>query len=35
MRCDLCGGLLVLLGKLGHLTWLRCQACHMQYSVEE
>lgn len=27
MRCDLCGGVLVLMGVLGKLTWLRCRMC--------
>ena len=34
-RCKLCGGLLCLLGVLGRLTWFRCRACGMQFSVRK
>ena len=34
MRCQLCRGLLMLLGVLGHLKWFRCRNCGMQFSRE-
>ena len=30
--CQMCGGKLNVLGILGSLKWLRCEACGMQYS---
>ena len=35
LRCHLCGGLLALLGKLGHLVWFRCQDCGMDSSMSQ
>lgn len=35
MKCPLCGGLLVLLGKLGRLVWFRCRDCGMEFGKDE
>lgn len=32
MTCQLCGGLLALLGTLGNLRWFRCTGCGMDFS---
>lgn len=32
MICQLCGGVLVLLGLLGNLAWFRCRQCGMEFS---
>lgn len=34
-HCELCGGPLGFLGKLGRLVWLLCRNCGMQFSVPE
>ena len=26
-NCDMCGGILILLGQLGDVTWFRCEVC--------
>ena len=32
--CVLCGGILVYLGTLGRLLWLRCRDCGMEQNQE-
>ena len=34
MTCKICGGALGFLGKLGNLTWVRCQDCGAEFSIE-
>jgi len=33
-ECPVCGGLLVYLGRLGRLNWLRCRNCGIDCNVE-
>jgi hypothetical protein len=33
MTCELCGGLLKFLGRLGRLDWFRCEDCGMDFSA--
>ena len=32
--CEFCGGVLCLLGLLGHMAHFRCQNCGMEFSQE-
>lgn len=32
--CSLCGGELMMLGKLGKIFWLRCRHCGMEFPKE-
>jgi len=34
MTCKCCGGMLIFLGQLGRLIWLRCQHCGCDQSCE-
>ena len=35
MKCGLCGGFLVRLGRLGDLVWFRCRNCGMEHSKRQ
>lgn len=34
MNCSICNGILVLLGRLGWLTYFRCRDCGMDFTIE-
>ena len=34
MRCDICGGMLIFLGRQENLDWVRCRNCGMEFSYE-